>query len=72
MFSHVHRSLNVATIGTYSLWGGRRLESAGTHQEGVRLGFGVLHLGVVSQDDVVKQSEEVFVAAGLQTERSTG
>lgn len=34
--------------------------------------FAVLHIGIITQNDVVKQTEEVFVLARLQLERHTG
>ena len=58
--------------GVYLLWGSRGVESAGADQEGVRLRFAVLHLGVVPHDNVVKEAEEAFVSARLQLERHVG
>lgn len=46
-------------------WRSRRAESTSTDQERVRLRFAVLHLGVVTQNNVVEQTEEVFVLARL-------
>lgn len=57
---------------TYLLWRSWRAESAGTHQEGVGLRFAVLHLCIITQNNVLKQTEEVFVLARLQLERYTG
>lgn len=34
--------------------------------------FAVLNVGIVTQNDVVKQAEEVFVLARLQLERHAG
>ncbi len=57
---------------TYLLRRSWRVESAGTDQEGVRLRFAILHLRIITQNNVVKQTEEVFVLARLQLERHTG
>lgn len=54
---------------TYFLRRSGWIESAGTDEEGIRSRFAVLNLRVITKDDVVKQTEEVFVAARLQTER---
>lgn len=56
----------------YLLWRSWRVEPAGTDQEGVRLRFAVLHLRIITQDNVVEQTKEVFVMARLQLERNPG
>lgn len=50
-------------------WG---IEPAGAHQEGVRLRFAILHIWIVTQDNVIKDSEELFVLTRLQSERHAG
>lgn len=50
-------------------WG---IEPAGTHQEGVGLRFAILHIWIVTQDNVIKDSEELFVLTRLQFERHAG
>lgn len=49
-----------------------RLESRGTHQKRVRLGFSFLHFGVVSQNGMVEQSEQVFVSTRFHFKRHSG
>lgn len=65
---------NVCNLGTstYFLWRSWRTESAGADQEGIRKGFAILNLRMVTQNNVVEQAEEVFVLARLQLERRTG
>lgn len=58
--------------GTYLLRRSRRVESAGTDEEGVGLRLGVLHFGIIAQHNVVKQTEKGFVLARLHPERHIG
>ena len=64
--------MDTSVLCSYLVWRSRWVESAGTHQEGVRLRFALLHVRVIAQNDVVKQSEEVFVLARLQLEGHAG
>lgn len=64
----VHRALCTPHL-LWSSWG---IEAAGTHQEGVRLRFAILHIWIVTQHDVIKDSEELFVLTRLQLERHAG
>lgn len=71
MIKHDLRCGPSIICSTHLLWRGWRVESAGTDQEGVRLRFALLHLRIITQNNVVKQTEKVFVLARLQLERHT-
>lgn len=51
---------------TYFLWRSRGTEPAGANQEGVGLGFALLDIRVVSQDQMVEAAKEFLVLARLQ------
>lgn len=51
---------------TYFLWGSRGTEPASANQEGVGLGFALLDIRVVAQDDMAEAAKEFLVLARLQ------
>lgn len=57
---------------SYLFWISWGVEPAGAHQEGVGLRLPVLHVWVISTNDMTKQAEEVFMAACLHLEGHVG
>lgn len=66
------QTVRCALCTPHLLWSSWGIEAAGTHQEGVRLRFAILHIWIVTQHDVIKDSEELFVLTRLQLERHAG
>lgn len=57
---------------SYLFWVRRGVKPAGTHQERVRLRLSILHFWVISENDMVEQAEEAFMAACLHLEGHAG
>lgn len=53
---------------THLLWRSWGVESSSAHQEGVGPRLPVLHVRIVSQDDVVEELKELLVSTRLQIE----